>query len=304
VTLSDPNPVLSICIVNLNAAVYLSACLDSIPSAAAGLSYEVILVDNGSSDNSIEILRKYYPSVQIIHNDRNLGYTLPMNQALRQGIGDYLIQLNPDTLCHPGALRNLYEFMQSNPNVGICSPKVLNRDGTLQRQCRRSAARPWDVISYFSGLWKLFPNDPFYGRYLITYRGDDEIFEVEAVSGSCMVIRREVIDQIGYLDEVYFAYQEDTDFCFRAGKAGWKIFYYPRGVITHFGGEGGSTFQPYQGIYQWHRSYFIYYNRNLAKEYSFLVNGVMYAGMLFKLLISLLTNLVSKKKTVGTKKPQ
>jgi GT2 family glycosyltransferase len=136
------------------------------------------------------------------------------------------------------------------------------------------------------------------------YRGDDEIFEVEAVSGSCMIIRRQVIDQIGYLDETYFAYQEDTDFCFRARKAGWKIFYYPRGAITHFGGEGGSAFQPYQGIYQWHRSYFIYYNRNLAKEYSVLVNGVMYAGMLFKLLISLLTNLVSKKKTVGTKKPR
>ena len=295
-------PDLSICIVNLNAASYLRGCLDSLPGAMGALRYELIVVDNGSTDGSQELLRGY-PSVILIQNQENTGYTRPMNQALQAAKGRYLVQLNPDTISHPGAFQSLFGWMKAHPEVGICCPKVLNRDGSLQMQCRRSAARPWDTISYFSGLWKLFPRSPFFGRYLITYRGDDETFEVDAVSGSCMVIRRGVIEQIGYLDEIYFAYQEDSDFCFRARLAGWKVFYYPEAKITHFGGKGGSTHQAARAIYQWHRSYWIYYRRYHAPKTFFLVNWLMYAGMGLKLGASLLANAVRKNKVVGTKKP-
>lgn len=302
---NDPTaaPLISLCILNLNAAHYVRGCLNSIPAAADGLSYEVIVVDNGSSDGSQQLLQTEHPAIRLIQNQTNTGYTRPMNQALRAAHGRYLVQLNPDTIAHPGAFRTLYEWMETHPDVGICSPKVLNRDGTLQLQCRRSAARPWDVISYFSGLWKLFPSSPFFGRYLITYRGDDETFEVEAVSGSCMFIRRGVIDQIGYLDEIYFAYQEDTDFCVRARQAGWKVFYCPAAQITHFGGQGGSTHQATRAIYQWHRSYWIYYRKHIAPHYFFLINWLMYAGMALKLSLALLTNALRKDKVVGTKKP-
>jgi len=299
----NPQPLISLCVLNLNAASYLRGCLDSIPAAADGLEYEVIVVDNGSDDGSQELIEREYPGARLIRNPANTGYTRGMNQALREARGRYLVQLNPDTISHPGAFRALYEWMEAHPEVGICSPKVLNRDGTLQRQCRRSAARPWDVISYFSGLWKLFPRSPFFGRYLITYRGDDETFAVEAVSGSCMFIRRAVTEQIGLLDEVYYAYQEDTDFCVRARQAGWQVYYYPGAQITHFGGQGGSTYRAAHAIYQWHRSYYIYYRRHMAPRYFFLVNGLMYAGMGLKLALALLANALRKNKVVGTRKP-
>jgi len=296
-------PDLSFCIVNLNAAGYLRGCLDSLPQAVETLSYEVIVVDNGSTDDSLAILAREYPQVRIIKNQTDNGYTRPMNQALQAARGRFLVQLNPDTVSHPGAYTYMRSWMIEHPETGICSPKVLNRDGTFQRQCRRSAARPWDVITYFSGLWKVFPRSRFWGRYLVAYRGEDETCEVEAVSGSCMFIRREVIAQIGYLDERYFAYQEDTDFCFRARQAGWKVVFTPGAKVTHFGGQGGSTFQPYRAIYQWHRSYFLYYRKFLTRDYFFLVNWLMYLGMALKLGAAMLANLLRRQKVVGTRKP-
>jgi cellulose synthase/poly-beta-1,6-N-acetylglucosamine synthase-like glycosyltransferase len=161
------------------------------------------------------------------------------------------VQLNPDTIVYPGAFDCLVQFMEENPEAGICTPKVLNRDGTLQKQCRRSAARPWDAVTYFSGLSRRFPQSRLLARYLMTYLNEDEVNEIEAVSGSCMIIRREVVEQIGYLDEQFFAYQEDADFCFRARQAAGKSFTFP-GADRSLGGEGGSKVQVYQSIYQWH----------------------------------------------------
>lgn len=277
--------------------------MNSLYSSSTRYSYEVVITDNGSSDGSQEMLAAEFPRVQVIRNDTNQGYTRPMNQALQAGSGRYLMQLNPDTLLHPGLIDTLVDYMDANSQVGICTPKVLNRDGTLQKQCRRSAARPWDAISYILGLSLLFPKSRVFGRYLMEYLPDDQIAEVEAVSGSCMLIRRAVIEQIGYLDEQFFAYQEDAEFCFRARKAGWKIFFVPQAQITHFGGLGGSRFVPYRGIYAWHHSFYLYYRKHLAREYFFLINGLVYLGIGIKLLFSLLINAVRKEKIVGSKKP-
>ena len=294
---------LSICIVSFNTRDLLRDCLNSIFSSLTQYSYEVIVADNGSADGSSEMLAAEFPQVQVIQNTSNLGYTVPMNQALRAAAGRYLMQLNPDTVLTPGLLESLLGFMESQPRVGICTPKVLNSDGTLQMQCRRSAARPWDAITYILGFSKLFPNSRLFGRYLMEYLPEDQINEVEAVSGSCMLIHRGVVDQIGYLDEQFFAYQEDAEFCFRARKPGWQIFYVPTAQLTHFGGLGGSRFVPYRGIYAWHRSYYLYYRKHLAREYFFLVNWLVYLGIGLKYLFAMLINALRKEKIVGSKKP-
>lgn len=164
-------------------------------------------------------------------------------------------------------------------------------------------AAPWDVFAYFSGLARLFPKDPRFTGYLLTHLDNDQVNEVKAISGSCMMIRRQVIEQIGYMDELYFAYQEDADFCFAARKAGWKIFYIPDARVLHYGGEGGSRKRPYFAIYQWHRSYYLYYKKNLARDYPFWFHPLYYFVMLLKLMFSLLGAFLSPKKIVGTKKP-
>lgn len=294
---------LSICIVSFKARDLLQESLRSIYATIGKLSFEIIVVDNCSEDGTVEMLKSEFPTVQLIVNDENTGYTRPNNQAMRVSKGRYLVIINPDTLVKPGAFETLAAFLDSHPEAGIVGPKVLNRDGTLQKQCRRSEARPWDAFCYFSGLSRLYPHDKRFSGYLMTYLDEDLTHEAQAVSGSCMMIRREVIEQIGFLDEDFFAYQEDTDFCRRARLAGWKIYYNPAAQIVHFAGEGGSGVQPFRSIYVWHRSYYLYYRKHFAKDYFFLFNWVYYAGMLAKFGLALVVNLFRKKKVVGTRKP-
>jgi GT2 family glycosyltransferase len=317
---------LSICIATLNASDYLHNCLRSICEQSSHLVWvdagpiapgqpdeqpltdqvklniEVIIVDNGSSDDTITMLNREFPATRLIQNDSNDGFSRPINQALRLSQGQYMLILNPDTIIFPGAINELVGYLESHPDVGICGPKVLNRDGSLQKACRRGVSRPWAAFSYFSGLSSLFPRSKFFGGYLLNYLDENQVHEVDGVSGSCMLIRRQVVQQIGYLDEQFFAYQEDADYCFQAKKAGWKIVFLPTAEIIHFGGQGGSRVQPYRSIYQWHRSYFLYYRKNLARDYIFLFNWFYYFLMGVKLVISLIANGLRSDKFAGPRR--
>ncbi len=295
-------PDISICIVTYKARDFLRECLRSIEDTTRRFQYEVIVVDNGSQDGTIELLEDEFPTVSIVQNEVNAGFTRPMNQALEISIGRYLLQLNPDTEVLLDALDKLAAFMDEHPEVGICGPKVLNRDLTLQKSCRRGESRPLAVLSHFLGLAKIFPEDKRFGEYHLTYKDEDEIHQVAGVAGSCMLIRRDVIDQIGFLDERFFAYQEDADLCFRAREAGWKIFYYPEAQVIHYGGQGGSRVHPYRSIYEWHRSYWLYYRKNLAKDYFFLFNWVYYILMLIKLVITLILSVIRREKFAGPRR--
>jgi GT2 family glycosyltransferase len=293
---------LSICIVTYNARDWLVGCLDSIQENTQLTSLEIIVVDNGSEDGIEELLERDYPQVVFIGNKSNQGYTRPMNQGLQAAHGEYLMQLNPDTKVLPGGIDKLVSYMEGNPKIGICGPKVLNRDGTFQKQCRRGEPRPVAMISYFLRLSRLFPNSKFFGGYLLEYEDEDATIEVDALSGSCMLIRRQVIEEIGYLDEQFFAYQEDTDFCSRARQAGWKVYYYPGAQIIHYGGQGGSRVEPYRSIIEWHRSYWLYYKKHLAKDYVFIINWLYYAMMLAKLALALLVNFLRRERYAGPKR--
>ncbi len=291
-------------IVTLNSKNELKECLHSlIDSLDSNLSYEITVIDNGSTDNVEEFLDENYPENKLIKNDTNLGYSKAMNKGLSISQGRYLVQLNPDVIVYPGTFQTLIQWMDEHKDVGISIPKVINQDGSFQKQCRRGFARPIEVISYFSKLDRLFPNNKVIGNYVKTYLSEDEIAEVDSVSGSCMIVRKEVVNDIGVLDEKYFAYQEDTDYCFMAHRAGWKIFYLPIAKVMHLGGRGGSRSNPYKGIYEWHRSYFLYYRKNLAKDYFFLVNWFMYSMVGFKLAFALIGAFFSREKVVGSKKP-
>jgi GT2 family glycosyltransferase len=294
---------LSICIVTYQARDYLQACLQSILSQTQGVDFEVVVVDNGSSDGTAEMLGRDFPAVKLIQNADNQGFTKPANQAMQAAQGETVLLLNPDTLIDADAFSLLVGFLQAKPQVGIVGPKVLNPDGSLQKPCRRSEARPWDVIAYFLGLAERFPHDKRFSGYTMTYLDEDTTHEAQGVSGSCMLIRRAVLEQVGYFDERFFAYQEDADFCLRARQAGWKVYYYPQARVTHFGGQGGSRVQPYRSIWAWHKSYYLYYRKHFAQDYFFIFNGFLYAAMLIKLCYAFLKNLVSRVPFGGARKP-
>lgn len=294
---------LGVCIVTRFSKDLIPECLNSLLDQSPGLDLDVVVVDNASQDDTVEEIRLNFPTVKLILNKENLGFSRAVNQGLKSLDAHYYLLLNPDAILLPGAIEILIQFMEAHPTVGICGPKILNRDGSIQYQSRRGEARPWEVFSYFMGLAKLFPQDRRFTGYLLNHIDNNQVNEVKAVSGSCMMIRREVVDQIGYLDERYFAYQEDTDYCFQARGAGWRVCYVPMAEVRHDGGRGGSGVNPYQGVYQWHRSYYLYYRKNLAMDYPFWFHPFYYLSMFVKLIMSLIALLLSRDKIVGTRKP-
>ncbi|MEK7264398.1 MAG: glycosyltransferase [Bacteroidota bacterium] len=228
---------LSVIIVNYNVRIFLENALISIQKAMSGIDGEIFVVDNASNDGSAEMLKNKFSSVHLIENEKNLGFAKANNLALKNTSGKFILLINPDTIVQEDTLSVMLNYFKENPNVGLGGCKVLNPDGTLQLACRRSFPSPWVAFTKIVGLSNIFPQTKIFGKYNLSYLSADEIQEVDAVSGSFMMLRREVYENIGGLDEDFFMYGEDLDWCYRIQKAGWKINYIPITQIIHYKGE-------------------------------------------------------------------
>lgn len=301
-SLSDITPDLSICIVNYNAKKLLDECLESIYCNTKRISFEIFVVDNGSVDGSTSMVKEKYPEVKLIENDCNVGFAKANNQALRESQGRYVLLLNNDTVVLPNALDKLVEFMDSHPEAGACGARLLNPDGTLQPQCRRGFQTPIAAVSHLLYLDRLFPKSRIFGKYFLTYLDSDKTHEVDTVSGACELVRREAMDKVGMLDEQFFIYSEDIDWCLRIKKAGWKVYYVYEAEIIHYGGQGGTKHRSYNMIIQFHKSYHLFYRKHYAAGNLFLINWFIYSLLVVKLGLSILRNLLAKEKRAGSKK--
>ncbi|HWP83085.1 MAG TPA: glycosyltransferase [Bacteroidota bacterium] len=228
---------LSVIIVNYNVREFLHHALVSLKKAMRGIRAEVLVVDNASDDGSVQMLQKDFPWVRLIINKSNEGFARANNRALRRARGKYLLLINPDTVVQEDTLKVMLRFFEENPDVGLAGCKILNPDGTFQLACRRSFPTPWVAFTRLTGLSKLFPKTRLLGRYNLTYLSPDETYEIDAVSGSFMMTRRKVYNEVGGLDERFFMYGEDLDWCYRIQKAGWKIYYVHSTQIIHYKGE-------------------------------------------------------------------
>ena len=227
----------SIIIVNYNVRDFLNNALVSVSKALEGLKGEVFVVDNASDDGSCDLVRQSFQHVRLIANTTNVGFAKANNQALALASGKYLLLLNPDTIVQEDTFRTLIDFFEANEDVGMAGCKILNPDGSLQLACRRSFPSPWVAFTKVSGLSSIFSGSKIFGKYNLTYLSPDESTEVDAISGSCMMIRRTAYEQIGGLDESFFMYGEDLDWCYRVQQAGWKVFYVAETKIIHYKGE-------------------------------------------------------------------
>jgi GT2 family glycosyltransferase/lipopolysaccharide/colanic/teichoic acid biosynthesis glycosyltransferase len=230
-------PVLSIIIVNYNVREFLHHALVSLQKAMKGIRGEIVVVDNASDDGSIEMVRRRFPKVHLIASKTNLGFAKANNLGLKQARGKFILLINPDTLVQEDTLQVMIRFFEENPDVGLAGCKIMNPDGTFQLACRRSFPAPWAAFTKMTGLSALFPGSRLFGRYNLTYLSPDETYELDAVSGSFMMVRREAYEQVGGLDEDFFMYGEDLDWCFRIQRAGWKNYYVHSTQIIHYKGE-------------------------------------------------------------------
>lgn len=227
----------SVVIVNYNVRLFLEHALVSLQKAMEELEGEIIVVDNASDDGSAEMVRTKFPWVRLIVNGTNVGFAAANNIALHEARGRYLLLINPDTVVQEDTIKTMVNFFENNQTVGLAGCKILNPDGSLQLACRRSFPTPWIAFTKIVGLSVLFPLSRIFGRYNLTYLNPNETYEVDAVSGSFMFLRREVYEQVGGLDEQFFMYGEDLDWCYRIQQAGWKVYYVPTTQIIHYKGE-------------------------------------------------------------------
>ncbi|HLI47640.1 MAG TPA: glycosyltransferase family 2 protein [Chthonomonas sp.] len=267
---------LSVIILNWNTCELLQACLQSLFEAPETISFEVIVVDNASEDESREMVTRHFPQVRLLVNPSNLGFGAGNNAALPHARGRYVLFLNSDTLVTQGSLSALVHFADEHPDVGIVGPKLLNADGTLQYSCRRY---PNLGAGLFRNtlLGRLFPNNRYATDYLMKDWDHASVRDVDWVSGAALFIRRELIEQIGGFDEDFYMYCEDVDLCWRAthaplpdplrsvlgkgAQAHWRVVYFPEAVIYHYIGKSSDKV-PTRMTYEFHRSQYLFYKKH------------------------------------------
>lgn len=227
------------------------------------------MIDNNSEDGSPDMVAQEFPWVTLHRLDQNLGFTGGHNYALARRRGTHLLPLNSDTIVHPGAISSLMQFLAENPDVGIVGPKLLNPDGSLQYSCRKWP-NPLAALFRNTALGRLFPNNRWTRDYLMTDWPHDQWRTVDWVSGAAFLLRSECLEKIGPMDEAYYMFCEDVDWCFRVWKSGYKVAYFPLAVITHAIGRSTDK-APNRMIGRFHRSMFRFYQKNMVPEMPILV---------------------------------
>lgn len=251
---------ISVIIVNWNARALLVRCLTSVLENLAELNGDIWVVDNASTDNSVALLRSSFPQVHLIANQDNRGFAAANNQAAMQATGRYLLLLNPDTEVPANTLAPLIAYMDSNTDIGVLGPKLVNPDGTLQRSCWRHDPDLTMALLDALYLWKL-PWLPLVNTHEYQPNELVQARDVAHLLGACMLIRHDAWQEVGLLDEHFFLFLEETDWCLRARQAGWRIVYYPDLAVVHHG-QHSMRQQPVRNLPHFYRSYCHFYRKH------------------------------------------
>ncbi|SMF13278.1 hypothetical protein SAMN02745866_00835 [Alteromonadaceae bacterium Bs31] len=234
---------MSIVIVSWNTKDILRDCLISVYQNAGDENYQIIVVDNASQDGSAEMVAEEFPQVELIVNDANVGFAAANNVGFKVATGEYILLLNSDTIVLEDALQKTLNYAISRPDLGVTSCRMLNADRSLQANCFMLPSFVNSVL-FLTGLYRIFPKNKFFGRAEMTWWNYDEEQEVEALKGCFMLVKREALEVVGDMDEQFFMYSEEIDWCYRFAKAGWKLGFYPGADIIHLGGVSAAKLGP------------------------------------------------------------
>lgn len=280
---------LTIVIVSYNTRDLLHTCLTSVTRAMAKNAWEIIVVDNASTDGSVQMVKRDFPDVRVLDNSQNEGFARANNMGLRKGLGKYLLLLNSDTEIPKGTIEAVQVFLDQHPDGGVCTCKVLLPDGSIDPACHRGFPTPWASLTYFTGLERLFPHSKLFARYHQWYKGIDSVHEIDSPMGAFYMIRRDVIDSVGYLDEDYFMYGEDLDWSYRIKQAGWKIYYYPLVTVLHkkkqSGRESGDPALRQKTQRYFYETMKLFYKKHYSHRYSPLITSLVQFGIKLRALI-------------------
>jgi GT2 family glycosyltransferase len=257
---------------------FLEQCLISVLKAVENIDAEVFVVDNISTDDSVEMVREKFPEVILIANQENVGFSRANNQAIKISKGEYVLLLNPDTVVEEDAFEKCIEFMDANPKAGGLGVKMIDGNGIFLPESKRGLPTPSVSFYKIFGLSTLFPRSERFAKYHLGYLKENETNEIEVLSGAYMWMRKTVLDQVGYLDEAFFMYGEDIDLSYRITEAGYKNYYFPKTRIIHYKGEStkkGSI----NYVFVFYNAMIIFSKKHFAKKakaFSFFINIAIY----------------------------
>ena len=282
---------LEVVVVSHGAEALLRRCLRSLEKHPASGATQVTVVDSGSPDATPDMVAREFPGVRLIRRD-NIGFSAANNLVLRQSEAEAVLLLNPDTEVYEGTLDAATARLRADEQVGMVGVKLITESGELDHACKRSFPTPLAALAHFTGIGRRGDASGALSQYRATHLGDEEPGEVDAVNGAFMLCRAEAVRQVGLLDEGYWLYMEDLDWCRRFWQAGWKVFYEPAGVALHVkGGSSVGRRAPRQEI-AFHRGMARFYRRFDAPENNPLVNAAVYSGIAAKLAVSLAITVV------------
>jgi GT2 family glycosyltransferase len=269
---------LSVVIVNFNTGELLRDCLRSLQPELRGLEAEILVVDNASSDVSLEMLAEEFPGVLVLANSENLGFGRANNRALRQAGGRLVLLLNPDTRVRAGAVRSLMNAIDSLPGAVAVGPRIIRPDGRLDLACRRSFPSPPVAVARLLGLSRVFPNSRWLARYNRTYEDPSRPGEIDSGTAAAMCFKREALAAIDFFDEDFFMYGEDLDLCFRLKACGGRIYYVPDAVVVHLKGMASGR-QARVMLREFHRSMWIFYRKHYLRGWGAALAPLVWVGI-------------------------
>ncbi len=275
---------LSIVIVNWNTRGLLSQCLASIFGTTQGVDLEIFVVDNGSVDGSGRMVKERFPDVRLIENQGNVGFAKANNQALKISGGKYLLLLNPDTRVKGKAIEELISFMEGHSNTGISGAQLLNSNGSRQNSIANFPSLATELLNK-SLLRRLFPK-----RFPGKEKNYHEPIEVDSVIGACMMVRRQAADQVGLLDEDYFLFLEETDWCYRMKRAGWKIYHVPQAGIDHLQGKSAEEVKNRAKV-EFYRSRYHFFRKNRGLGQCFFLVIGLFIKLMTEFVLTGIANL-------------
>ena len=254
-----------IAIVNYNSTDHLLHCLRSMKDSLNGLQAKIFVQDNDSDDN-VDRIKVDFPEVILSRNSENIGYARAVNNLLKESAAPYIFIVNPDTLIFNGSFESLCEYMEEHPDVGIIGPKILNTDGSVQGSARAFPTPLTGLFGRSTLLTRYFPNNPITRKNVLTWNSDGRTpMEVGWVSGACMMVRREALKDVGFLDERFFMYWEDADWCKRMWSSGWKVVYLPQSsVVHHIGGSSDTRIS--RSVLEFHKSAYHFFNKQITGQ--------------------------------------
>lgn len=278
----------SICFVNWRTPDDLIGCVRSIEAHPPACTYDIWIVDNDSRDGSVERLRAELPGARLIANPVNVGFGRAANQAIAASTGRYVLLLNPDMVVDPGAVDTLVAFMESEERAGAIGGAMRAPDGRRHHSCRRFPV-PWAALVRGTFLETILPRNRLVREYLMEDWDHSSVREVDWLSGACLMLRREALDQVGVFDARYFMYLEDTDLCLRMHRSGWGVYYVPAAGFVHAIGRSSDQAQP-RMILAHHRSMCQYYCKHMARGLGLLLVPLALAAIAARCLLVLAKN--------------